>query len=84
MAILLLAGCGREAPESGVSDSGIAMDGDDIAGVVQSASGPEAGVWVIAETDDFATRYARIVVTDCPMPAISSGCAATACRIPRK
>jgi hypothetical protein len=40
------------------------MDRDDIAGVVQSASGPEAGVWVIAETGDLGTRFARIVVTD--------------------
>ncbi len=35
-----------------------------IAGVVTSASGPQAGVWVIAETPDFKTRFARIVVTD--------------------
>ena len=40
------------------------MDANDIAGVVQSATGPEAGVWVIAETEDFDTRFARIVVTD--------------------
>ena len=39
-------------------------DAHDIAGVVSSAHGPEAGVWVIAETSDFATRFARIVVTD--------------------
>ena len=63
-AIILLTGCGREAAQPDVSDSGIAMDGDDIAGVVQSAAGPEVGVWVIAETEDFATRFARIVVTD--------------------
>ncbi len=25
---------------------------------------PEAGVWVIAETKDLGTRYAKIVVTD--------------------
>jgi hypothetical protein len=37
---------------------------DDIAGVVTSAKGPEAGVWVIAETAGLATRYAKIVVTD--------------------
>jgi hypothetical protein len=37
---------------------------DEIGGVVTSTAGPEAGVWVIAETDDFATRYAKIVVTD--------------------
>ncbi|NNC65267.1 MAG: carboxypeptidase regulatory-like domain-containing protein, partial [Gammaproteobacteria bacterium] len=40
------------------------FDNDDIGGVVTSASGPEAGVWVIAETDEFDTRYAKIVVTD--------------------
>ena len=40
------------------------LDSDDIGGVVTSASGPEAGVWVIAETDEFDTRYAKIVVTD--------------------
>ncbi len=40
------------------------IDSDDIGGVVTSAYGPEAGVWVIAETDDFQTRYAKIVVTD--------------------
>jgi hypothetical protein len=42
----------------------IPIDDDDIAGVVTSASGPEAGVWVIAETTDLPTRFVRIVVTD--------------------
>ncbi len=42
----------------------IAIDSDDIAGVVTSPNGPEAGVWIIAETDDFETRYNKIVVTD--------------------
>jgi len=32
--------------------------------VVTSADGPEAGVWVIAETRDLPTRFARMVVTD--------------------
>src|SRR5215472_15490811 len=36
----------------------------DIGGVVTSAKGPEAGVWVIAETADLPTKFARIVVTD--------------------
>jgi hypothetical protein len=36
----------------------------DIGGVVKGPHGPEAGVWVIAETHDLATRYAKIVVTD--------------------
>jgi hypothetical protein len=41
-----------------------AIDPDDIGGVVMGPAGPEAGVWVIAETSDFDTRYAKIVVTD--------------------
>jgi hypothetical protein len=31
---------------------------------VRSARGPEAGVWVIAETNDTQTRFRKIVVTD--------------------
>src|SRR6059036_3657644 len=42
----------------------VAIDGDDIGGVVASAKGPEAGVWVIAETTDLPTLYAKMVVTD--------------------
>ncbi len=42
----------------------IAMDGDDIAGVVTGPKGPEAGVWVIAETTDLPTKFSRTVVTD--------------------
>ena len=42
----------------------VAIDNDDIGGVVASAKGPEAGVWVIAETRELPTRFARIVVTD--------------------
>src|SRR5688572_5069983 len=44
--------------------SNIAIDEDDIAGVVTGAKGPEAGVWVIAETTDLPTKFAKIVVTD--------------------
>ncbi len=43
---------------------GIELDADDIGGVVTSANGPEAGVWVIAETTDLPTRFIRSVVTD--------------------
>jgi hypothetical protein len=35
-----------------------------ISGVVESTSGPEAGVWVIAETEELDTKLAKIVVTD--------------------
>lgn len=39
-------------------------EGDDIVGVVRGDKGPEAGVWVIAETQDLPTKYTKIVVTD--------------------
>ena len=42
----------------------VAIDNDDIGGVVTGPSGPEAGVWVIAETRDLPVRYIKIVVTD--------------------
>jgi hypothetical protein len=35
-----------------------------ISGVVESSNGPEAGVWVIAETEELDTKLAKIVVTD--------------------
>ena len=44
--------------------SAVRIDNDDIGGMVTSAKGPEAGVWVIAETNDLPTRFARMVVTD--------------------
>src|SRR5579872_5492716 len=40
------------------------IDADDIGGVVTSSKGPEAGVWVIAETTELPTRYIKEVVTD--------------------
>src|SRR5687767_13769576 len=42
----------------------VAIDRDDIGGVVRSPRGPEAGVWVIAETTELPTKYAKMVVTD--------------------
>ncbi|HEY6359928.1 MAG TPA: carboxypeptidase-like regulatory domain-containing protein, partial [Vicinamibacterales bacterium] len=41
-----------------------AIDDDDIGGVVSGPNGPEAGVWVIAETRDLPVRYIKSVVTD--------------------
>ena len=52
------------APAQLRAQTAVAIDNDDIGGVVTGASGPEAGVWVIAETDDLPTRYAKMVVTD--------------------
>ncbi len=43
---------------------GVAIDRDDIGGVVTGPGGPAAGVWVIAETRDLGTRYIKAVVTD--------------------
>src|SRR5262245_7603500 len=42
----------------------VAIDNNDIGGVVTGANGPEAGVWVVAETRDLPTRYIKIVTTD--------------------
>ena len=42
----------------------VAVDNDDIGGVVTGANGPEAGVWVIAETRGLPTRLIKTVVTD--------------------
>ena len=58
-AILLL---GTSACRTG--GASVAVDDDDIGGVVSGPDGPEAGVWVIAETTDLPTRFVRIVVTD--------------------
>jgi hypothetical protein len=51
----ILAGCGCAAAGIGESELG---------GAVTSAHGPEAGVWVIAETTGLPTKFAKIVVTD--------------------
>ena len=56
---LLLAAC--QVPP-GASRAGIGES--DLAGMVTSANGPQAGVWVIAETTDLPTKFTKIVVTD--------------------
>ena len=52
------------APARLSAQTAVAIDDDDIGGVVTGANGPEAGVWVIAETTDLPTRYIKSVVTD--------------------
>ena len=52
------------APVQAGAQTAVAIDNDDIGGVVRGPNGPEAGVWVIAETNDLATRFTRSVVTD--------------------
>ena len=45
-------------------ESTLQLGANDLGGIVTSANGPEAGVWVIAETTDLPTRMTKIVVTD--------------------
>ena len=42
----------------------VSIGATDLGGVVSGPSGPEAGVWVIAETTDLPTRFIKSVVTD--------------------
>jgi len=52
------------AAPAGAQQAAVAIDDDDIDGVVRGPSGPEAGVWVIAETTELPTRFTKIAVTD--------------------
>jgi len=55
---------GLAAAPVSAQQSAVTVGGADIGGVVGGPNGPEAGVWVIAETNDLGTKFARIVVTD--------------------
>ena len=55
---------GRTDAAGQAGASAVAIDKDDIGGVVTGAQGPEAGVWVIAETRGTPTRLIKSVVTD--------------------
>jgi hypothetical protein len=46
------------------SAAAVSVGGSDLGGVVAGPNGPEAGVWVIAETTELPTKYVKIVVTD--------------------
>jgi hypothetical protein len=48
----------------GAQQDAVSIGEADLGGLVASANGPEAGVWVIAETTDLSTKLAKIVVTD--------------------
>jgi hypothetical protein len=63
-AALLAAAGGASLDAQQAADTAIRIGGADLGGVVTSANGPEAGIWVIAETTDLPTKYAKIVVTD--------------------
>ena len=59
---VLFAACQMSVQQS--TDVGVSIGDNDLGGVVTSANGPEAGVWVIAETNGLPTKFAKIVVTD--------------------
>ena len=46
------------------SDSAIKIGDSDIGGTVTGPNGAEAGVWVVAETSELPTKFAKMVVTD--------------------
>src|SRR5918992_29228 len=60
----LIAACAMQLGDEPSSGATVRIDADDIGGVVTSAKGPEAGVWVIAETTELPTKFSRTVVTD--------------------
>jgi hypothetical protein len=64
IAALLTAWPATRSQAQPASPGAVQIDPDDIGGVVASKNGPEAGVWVIAETADLGTRFAKIAVTD--------------------
>src|ERR1700680_97443 len=53
-----------EARQARQNGSAVQVNSNDIGGVVTSSKGPEAGVWVIAETSELPTKFVKIVVTD--------------------
>src|SRR5262245_34921151 len=60
----LIVACAAQMSSTPSTSETVRIDNDDIGGVVTSTKGPEAGVWVIAETTDLPTRFAKMVVTD--------------------
>src|SRR3954467_4914722 len=63
LSALLASSCLAFAGAASAAEA-VKIDADDIGGVVTGAKGPEAGVWVIAETSELPTAYTKIVVTD--------------------
>jgi hypothetical protein len=64
IAIMLLAVSPAELKGQRNTAGTVSIGSTDLGGVVTNTKGPEAGVWVIAETTDLPTKFAKIVVTD--------------------
>lgn len=52
------------SPDDLAAAAQVPVSSGSIGGVVRGSAGPEAGVWVIAETRDLPTKFWKIVVTD--------------------
>ena len=63
-AALLLTLSSAQLAAQQTAPAGVTIGESDIGGVVSGPNGPEAGVWVIAETTDLPTKFAKMVVTD--------------------
>src|SRR5438094_6213075 len=61
---VIIVGLAANLPAWPLAGQGVPIGAADIAGAVTGPNGPEAGVWVIAETHDLPTKFVRIVVTD--------------------
>jgi hypothetical protein len=78
---------GASTPVRAQQNAPVSIGDTDIGGVVTGPNGPEAGVWVIAETADLPTKMVKIVVTDdqgpiCRRRITRCGRAATASSTP--
>src|SRR6201984_3700963 len=62
-ALLLIVPAARLAAKQ-TAPAGVTVGESDLGGVVTGPNGPEAGVWVIAETTDLPTKFAKVVVSD--------------------
>ena len=51
---------GGPAPVRAQQAAAVTIGQSDIGGVVTGPNGPEAGVWVIAETTDLPTKFAKL------------------------
>jgi hypothetical protein len=63
-AVVMLSAFPPVEPRAQQAPAGVNIGTSDIGGAVSGRSGPEAGVWVIAETIDLPSKFTRIVVTD--------------------
>src|SRR5271169_5736502 len=61
LAVLVVAAPARVQAQQ---NAAVSIGATDLGGVVTGPKGPEAGVWVIAETADLPTKMVKIVVTD--------------------